>query len=230
MKKGREIWVISLGGSRIVPGENVDYKFLKDFKKLVDSHKTKKFVVVTGGGSVARTYIRAMRELHKGEKKQSLLGISVTRLNAFLMTKIFGKEANETLPLDMKDVKNMLGKNQVVFCGALRYREKNTSDGTAASLAAFLHSPFINLTNVSGLFDKNPKTHKNAKKIKQISWKGFNDMAKKIKFKAGQHFALDQNAAKTIMREKVPTYITGSVLDIDRIISGKKFDGSLICK
>jgi len=226
MKK--EVWVISLGGSRIVPGEKIDYKFLRDFKKLVDRHKSKKFVVITGGGAVAREYILGLRELHKSEKKQSLLGISVTRLNAFLMTEIFGKEANEILPKDMKDVKNMLKKNQVVFCGALRYREKNTSDGTAASLAAFLHASFINLTNVPGLFDKNPKTHKSAKLIKGISWKGFNDMARKIKFKAGQHFALDQNAAITIMKEKIPTFIVGSVEDIENIITNKKYAGSLI--
>ena len=41
----KDVWVISLGGSRIVP-DSVDEKFLVDFKKLLDSHRSKKFVVV----------------------------------------------------------------------------------------------------------------------------------------------------------------------------------------
>ena len=87
---GKEVWVISLGGSRIVPNE-VDYLFLEKFKTIIDNNPSKKFVVVTGGGSVARKYIKAMQKFHKNTKKQSSLGIAVTRLNALLMTNFFGK-------------------------------------------------------------------------------------------------------------------------------------------
>ncbi|MDO8517366.1 MAG: UMP kinase [Nanoarchaeota archaeon] len=223
----QKVWVISLGGSRIVPNE-VDYNFLKEFKEMIERHKSKKFVVVTGGGSTARRYIKSLQKLGQKTKNQSLIGIYVTKLNASLMTKIIGKEANETIPDNMHEVKNLLRKNQIVFCGALRYKEKNTSDGTAANLAAYLKTSFINLTNVRGIFDKNPKTNKNAKFIKYISWKNFYETANKMKFKAGQHYVLDQNASKIIMEHKIPTYITGSLNDIENIISGKKFKGSLI--
>ncbi len=43
------VWVISLGGSRIVR-DDVDEGFLLGFKRLLDSHRDKRFVVVTGGG------------------------------------------------------------------------------------------------------------------------------------------------------------------------------------
>ena len=49
----KDLWVISLGGSRIVP-DDVDDGFLLRFKRLLDSHGDKRFVVVTGGGSTAR--------------------------------------------------------------------------------------------------------------------------------------------------------------------------------
>jgi uridylate kinase len=224
----QKVWVISLGGSRIVP-DDVDYLFLKEFREMIERHPSKKFVVVTGGGSIARKYIFSLKKLGQKTKNQSMMGIYTTRLNASLMTKVVGKEANEKIPGNMKQVGNLLGKNQVVFCGALRYRNKNTTDSTAASLAAYLKSPFINLTNVRGIYDKNPKTNKNAKFIARISWKKFYEKSEKIKFRAGQHFVLDQNAAKSIMEHRIPTYITGSLKDIDNIISGKKFKGSLIC-
>ena len=58
MKK--ELVVISLGGSLIVP-EKVDVKFLKEFKKIIlKNTKKHKFVIVCGGGSIARKYIQAL--------------------------------------------------------------------------------------------------------------------------------------------------------------------------
>lgn len=220
--------MISLGGSRIVP-DDVDTKFLAKFKKLISSYPSHKFVGVTGGGSTARKYISALRKLGKTTKLQSISGIAITRLHAEFMAKFFGKSANESIPKGMKEVKNLLKKNQIVFCGGLRYKKNNTSDGTAAKLSAYLECPFINLTNVNGLYTSNPKTNKNAKFINKITWNNFEKITRKIKFEAGQHFVLDQSAAKVILKKKIPTYIVGSLGAIDKILKGKKdFGGTLI--
>jgi uridylate kinase len=223
----KDVWVISLGGSRIVP-DSVDDKFLLDFKKLLDSHKSKKFVVVTGGGSTARKYMSALRRLDKSTKKQSREGIAITRLHARFMSRFFGKGANEELPFSMKKVRSLLSKNHVVFCGALRQTGNQTSDGTAAKLAGYLNCSFINLTNIKGLYSSNPKTNKKAKFISKISWNDFYKMASRIKFSAGQHFVLDQTAAKEIKDKKITTYIVGSLKAIDDILKRKKFVGTVI--
>ena len=222
-----KVWVISLGGSRIVPGD-VDDKFLLKFKKMIDSYPSQKFVVVTGGGTTARKYISALRKLGKATKAQSMEGIAITRLHAGFMARYFGKSANEDIPLDMKNVKDLLEKNHVVFCGALRWKAKNTSDGTAAKLAGYLKCPFINLTNVQGLYSDDPMKNKKAKFIAKISWDKFLKLSKSVKFEAGQHFVLDQSAARTIKKEKIVTYIVGSLSAIDNIIRGKKFMGTVI--
>ncbi len=224
-----EKWVISLGGSRIIPKE-IDFKFLKKFKQLLYKFPEKKFIVVTGGGKTARVYMKALKELKKGDKEQSKTGIAITRLHAKFLMKIFGEKANHYLPKNMKKIKNLLLKNQVVFCGALKTKGKRTSDGTAADIASYFNCEFINFTNVEGLYTKNPKKYKSAKKIKKISWKDFYEITKKIKFKAGQHFVLDQDAAKKIKENKIPTYITNSLEEVDKIIQGKKFKGTLIIK
>ncbi len=223
-----EKWVISLGGSRIIP-EDVDDIFLKEFKKLIlTSKKSYKFIVVTGGGITARKYIEALQEMNKGIKKQSEMGIAITRFHANFLMRIFGKPANDELPFSIKRIKNLILKNKVVFCGALRDKKRQTTDATAAKIASSLNCSFINLTNVKGLYTDNPKTHLNVKFIKEITWKDFNNMTKKIKFKAGQHFVLDQAGAKVILKKKVPTYITNSLKDIKNIINNKKFSGTLI--
>lgn len=223
--------VISLGGSLIVP-EKVDFKFLKSFIKTLRKHYRKwKFVIVCGGGSIARKYIEVLKHEHKaGEKELSLAGIRVTRLNALLLMELFGKEANDSLPTTMKSVKNDLRKNNVVVCGALRYTEKSTSDGTAAKLAHFLGSEFINMTNVKGLYSANPFTNKKARFIPWESWKKFDERANNMKYHSGQHFVLDQKAATMIHNDKIKTYIIGqNVKNIDKILSKKKFIGTLIC-
>jgi len=128
----------------------------------------------------------------------------------------------------MKKIKDLLKKNQIIFCGGLRYRKNNTSDGTASLIAAYLKAPFINLTNIDGLYTSNPKDNPKAKQIPKITWKKFQSIASKIKFKAGQHFVLDQTAAKTIQKKKIPTYIVGSIAAINNILKGHKFRGTLI--
>ena len=90
-------------------------------------------------------------------------------------------------------------------------------------------SPFINLTNVSGLYDKNPKKYKDAKFIPCISWKDFHKMASKEKFKPGQHFILDQTASEIIMKGKVPTYLLGKDLrQLGAVLQDKDFKGTII--
>jgi len=221
------MWVISLGGSKLVPGA-VDDEFLERFKELFVSNPSHKFVVVTGGGATARTYISALKRLKRKSKSLALAGIAITRFHASFIARFLGKRANEDLPTSMKKVKDLLHGNQVVVTGALRYEPDSTSDGTSAKIAAYLECPFINLTNVNGLYTSNPHKNKNAKKIPRITWKKFDAIASKIKFSAGQHFVLDQAAAKIIMKKKVPTYIVGDVKNIEKIVRSKNFVGTLI--
>jgi uridylate kinase len=220
--------VISLGGSLIVP-EKINFKFLHKFKKTLRKHyKTHKFVVVCGGGVIARKYISALKKEGKSKKELSQAGIRATRENAQFMIQFFGKEANQTLPKNMAEIKSNLPRNNVVICGALRYDPKATSDSTTAKLAQYFDSDFINMTNVKGLYTSNPKKNPKAKFIPEISWKDFDKIVKKIKFKAGQNFVLDQTASAIISKNKIPTYIIGSNRSLNKILKGKKFVGTLI--
>ena len=227
MKK--EVKVLSLGGSLIVP-EKTDINFLKEFKKVLDKNSDKyKFIVVCGGGTVARKYISALKELGKDQTLQSFSGISATRMNARFMNYIFDINPGKGIPHTMRSVKKYIKSQRVVFCGALEYKPNQTSDSTAAQIALQFKSDFINLTNVSGLYDKNPKTNKKAKLIPKISWKELFKMATKETFKPGQHFIIDQTAAKIILKNQITTYILGKDLkQLDNLLKNKKFKGTTI--
>ena len=227
MKK--EVVVLSLGGSLIIP-DNVDIKFLRKFKKVILRNiKKYRFVIVCGGGGIARKYISALREEGLNKKLQSFSGISATRMNATFMKYFLNKHPESGIPHTTETLEKYLKKHGVVFCGALEYKQKQTSDSTAASLTRIFRSVFINLTNVPGLYNKNPKKYKNAKFIREISWKNFHKMASKNKYMPGQHFVLDQTASEIIMKNKIKTYILGKDLkQLENVLKGKKFRGTLV--
>lgn len=218
---------MSVGGSIIVPG-NVNFKFVRDFKKLISKIKTK-VVVVVGGGNTARIYINGLRSLGANDKTQSLFGIALTRFHAKYLAQYFGVQANRKVPHSIKEVKNLLRKDKVVFCGGLRYKPDQTSDSTAANLAKNLRAEFVNMTNVKGLYSKDPRKFKDAKFISKISFSDFYKMANKMKYKPGQHFVLDQHASEIIKKNKIKTVILGSNLkNFGNYLKGKRFIGTVI--
>lgn len=225
----KKMVVLSLGGSLIIPNE-IDITFLKEFKKIIlKNTKEYKFIIVCGGGSIARKYISALREIKINEKLQSLSGISATRMNARFMSYFFNNDQEKGIPHTMKILKKYIKKQDVIFCGALEYKPHQTSDSTAAEIAKNFKTFFINLTNVQGLHDKNPLEYKNARFIPKISWNDFDKMANKTKFKPGQHFVLDQTASKIILKNKIKTYILGKQLkEFDNLLNSKKFKGTII--
>ena len=214
--------VISLGGSIIIPNK-INYKFLEEFKKIILNNKKYKFIIVTGGGKTARTYIEAAKKEKLTEKELSILGIMATRMNAELVSEML--KIKTKLPLTHKDIKN----NKITVCGALGTRPGMTSDANSAELARDHKAKcFINMTNVSGLYTKDPNKYKEAKLIKNITFKEFNKKIKRIKYEAGQHFVLDQKASKIIKNNKITTYIIKGNNNLNNILNNKKFIGTTI--
>ena len=225
----KRVIVISLGGSLIIP-EKIDIKFLKKFKKVIQKNTERyKFIIVCGGGGVARKYISALKKLKISEKLQSLSGISATRMNARFMNYFFNNNPEQGIPHTINLLEKYIKEKDVVFCGALEYKPHQTSDATAVEIARHFKTIFINLTNVKGLYDKNPFEHKDAKFIPRISLKDFYKIANKTKYSPGQHSVLDQTASKIILKHKIPTYILGKNLkNLNNLLHGRKFTGTII--
>jgi len=215
--------VISLGGSMINPGK-INLKFLKALKEVIYQHsKENKIVIVTGGGKTARDYISALEGKTRLEK--DLIGIDCTRLNARLIASYLG--ANKTIPIKLKEVKPLLKKHRIVICGGLE--PGKTSDGTTAEIARDVKADIlINMTNVKGLFTKDPRKYKTAKFINRISHKAFKEELKRIKEKPGQHFVLDKVAADICRKDKRQIIILKGIKNLDNLLRNKKFEGTII--
>ncbi len=225
--------IFSFGGSVIVPGK-VNYSLLKKLKSFIlKISKKEKAVIVCGGGRIARDYIQALEKEGASAYDRCKIGIECTRLNALLVSLFLGKPASPKVPETTKEFLELFKKYKVVVTGGGLESAHigTTSDGTTAFLTALLREKeFINLTNVSGLYDKDPTKFRNAKLIRKISYKDFEKMMKKVKEKPGQHFILDSYATKVISQNKIKVAILNGrdLKNLESYLREGKFIGTLI--
>ena len=220
--------VLSLGGSIIVP-EEIDYSYLIKFRRFITTYaKREKVVIVCGGGHTARVYIRALDKARVDRKIAGLIGIRVTRLNAWLLIDIFNGRCAPTVAKSLEEVSRLLKTDSIVITGGLSYAHESSSDASAVQIANRLGSDFINITNVNGVYDKDPKI-KGARFIPHMSFDELYTRLKKTGFKPGQHGILDLYAGELIKKHKIRSYIVGKDLNnLKRLFYKKKFVGTII--
>ena len=88
--------VIALGGSIMYP-EAIDVLFLKKFRKFILNRlqKGSRFIIVVGGGHIARVYQEAAHKVSKiTDADKDWLGIDSTRINAHILRTIFNMIAD----------------------------------------------------------------------------------------------------------------------------------------
>lgn len=223
--------IISVGGSIIVP-EDVDYKFLAELRNVIAKISLKhKIVICTGGGSTARRYISVLKKAGATNYIQDTVGIDATRLNARLVATFLSTNAlircNTEVPKSLEEIKFLLKTHNVVVCGGLRPGQ--TSDGTTVEIAEYLDSPeMINLTNVKGLFTKDPKKHRDAKFIPRISHADFTKLMEKVKAKPGQHFVLDAVAEEIARKNCMKVVILKGASNLEGYVEAKGFEGTVV--
>ena len=209
--------------------DRINYKYLLKFKKLiVDYSKKERIIIVCGGGKTARDYIGPLQKLHLGNKLECYIGIRVTRLNAWLLINLFQGKSAPILAKSYKEVKYLLKRYNVIIIGGLGYQLDGTSDTSAVSLAKMLKSDFINITNVKGVYDKNPKFG-DAKFIPKMTFNQLYNLLSKVRFKPGQHTILDFESAKILKKNNIKTYVIGPNLkNLKKLLNKKKFTGTII--
>ena len=109
-----KVEVLSVGGSLLFKNGKVNYSYIQDLKKFLSSFKDRKFVLVIGGGTVARTYIDALEKLGANRDTMSRFGIGITRTNARLIANVLGKDSNiRDIPKTLRHVKGYLRKHKI---------------------------------------------------------------------------------------------------------------------
>lgn len=226
MKK--EVFVISLGGSLIVPGE-IDVKFLKNLRKLILDRikKGEKFILICGGGKTCRKYQAAARKVVALRPVDiDWLGIHATKLNAHLLRTIFFREAHQKIIYNPHEKINF--KEKILI--AAGWKPGCSTDYDAVVLAkTYGAKKILNLSNIDYVFDRDPSRFKNAKPLKEISWEKFKKLLPK-KWSPGLNSPFDPVASRFAQKSGLEVAIVNgkNIRSIGNYLGGKKFTGTKI--
>ena len=233
VKRGKRYFILSLGGSLIVPNGGIDTKFLKTFENFIRKKVAQgcHFFIVTGGGATARHYRDAGRAVL--EKKITIedldwLGLHSTRLNGHLIRTIFRDIAYQYLIKHYDMIDKKATDYPVVIC--VGWQPGWSTDYDAVLLAQDYDIPMvINMSDIKAVMDKDPNKYKDARPIKKMSW---NELLKitGTEWRPGLSSPFDPVAAKLAQKIGIKVIVCDgrNLRNLDNIVEGKEFEGTVI--
>ncbi|MDD3159501.1 MAG: UMP kinase, partial [Candidatus ainarchaeum sp.] len=221
-------FVISVGGSVFIQ-DVVNSQKIKNFCNLINEYTQNgfKFILVIGGGKTARNYQNVLRENGATNFELDSIGIMATKLNAMLFINGITNSSNQVLE-NIKDSKLFLEQNKTPIFGGII--EGCTTDADAALIAEYLGVNFVNLSNVNGVYDKDPNQNYDAILFKELSFFDMNFLLKEKEMIPGQNLFIDKHAASILTRSKIKSFfLDGNNLDNFRhFLNGEYFEGTTI--
>lgn len=233
MKKSYRTIIMSLGGSIMAP-DGINIEFLKQFRTFIlsfISNTAYRFVIVAGGGKIARNYQTAASEIvHVPNEDKDWLGIHTTRINAHLLRTIFrGKACPIVVDDPTKEYRNIdISKYPIIIASG--WRPGWSTDYVTVLLAKkFKTKTIINAGKFPYVYNKDFKKYPDAVPIKDITWKNYKKLIPST-WSPGLPSPIDPVAAK----EAKQSHMTAIIIQGDNLenmknaIEGKKFEGTII--
>ncbi|HEX7042592.1 MAG TPA: UMP kinase [Patescibacteria group bacterium] len=224
--------VMSIGGSLIVPNGGINTDFLKKLNTFIREqlakHPDRQFFLVIGGGSTARHYRDAGKDVIGKLTNEDLdwLGIHSTRLNAHLIRTIFHDIAH---PQIIEHYEMILKVEEPVVV-ASGWKPGWSTDYCAALLCEdYGVNTVINLSNIKQVYTADPRTNPDAKPIDHISWPEFRKLVGD-EWTPGLNAPFDPVASRKSQELGVKTIVmAGDDFDnIENYFEGKPFLGTVI--
>ena len=215
--------IISLGGSLIAPS-TPDSGFLDSFRKLI-SGRTERFAIICGGGATARNYQDAGRILGFSPEELDWIGIHATILNAALVKSLFPDSHDEIISDPTAPI---LTDKRIIICSG--WKPGFSTDLDAVKIAHNLGAQtVINLSNISHVFDKDPKKDDSAEKIERMSWKDYLKIVG-TSWTPGMNAPFDPIAAQEAQEHRIEAAIMDGkdISNLASFLDGKGFQGTLL--
>lgn len=206
--------ILSLGGSFI-------YNRTKDLSKLRDlvQNGEDSFVIVCGGGKLARDWINFGKLLNLNEDTLHRIGIKATQLNAFIIS-----EYLKGVHFDGDLHKPPIG--HLIVGGGFKPGDTTDIDAANAAIAVGAEVVF-NMSKEDGVYDKDPEKFPKAKLMKNLSFDQLYGLTGNTRT-PGMNFIFDPEAAKLCESHGIKVVVTSTFGDIKRYFKGQKLAGTII--
>ncbi len=228
LELGRVV-VVALGGSIMFP-DGINSVFLKKFNTFIRGHvkSGRKFVLVSGGGHLARMYQHAALAVRSKitNTDKDWLGIHATRSNAQLLRTIFEDVADPVVI----DSQQKIGRLRYPVTVASGWRPGWSTDYIACVLADRLGAGYAVIAGKPAfVYDKDPSKHKNAKAFERLFWKDYRKLIPG-KWSPGFSSPVDPVAARYCQRQGVGAIVVDGkdLRNLHNLLCGKDFVGTVL--
>ncbi len=216
MKK--EKIVLKIGGSLLFENENkINSKKIIELCNIIKNIQNyETIIVIIGGGTIAREYIRFIRSITRNESLSDIIGINVSRINAQMMISCLEGQAFPSVPKSIEQLSLAVLSGKIIIMGGLQPGQSTTS--VALEVAEFINAKeVIILTNVDGIYDKDPIKDKNAKKYDNLNYNELRNLiieeSDHNQAAAGEYRIFDAVSLQILKRSNI-TVLIGSGIDL----------------
>lgn len=228
--------IVALGGSLLRPEEEGHRQTWFGLLRQLAVHLEGTGVhlgLVIGGGLPARQGISLAKPFVADERALDQIGIAATRINATIIQQVFldiGINVAKSIPQDCQSAAELLKTHNVVVMGGTV--PGHTTDAVAIELAVATNArQCIIATNVSHVYDKDPRSNDDAKALTHLTLDELADICGVgTPLVAGASTVVDPIAVARAIDAK----LTIAVLDgrdlnlLDLALDGKEFTGTII--
>ncbi len=208
--------VIKIGGSLLfTENKKIDKEKIQNFCRIFKNVKySGSHVIVCGGGKIAREYINAVRSFHGNEALCDTFGIDLSRINSKLIISSFQDFAYPLVPKSIDELSTALLFGKIIVMGGLQPGQSTTS--VALEVAEFIGAEeLVILTDVEGIYDKDPKKFDNAKLLRSLTYAELQEIIIKssgdTQATAGEYRIFDAVSLQILKRSRIKI----------RVMSGK---------
>jgi len=230
--------IIKLGGAVISHSNKlIDYNYLREFRDLLRENIAlgKRFVIAVGGGQTMRNYMEHAIQQGNVTSESDLhwIGTAVNTLHAYMVKAFLGNEICEENVWKFTDrliMADLPFNKPVQVVGG--FEAGRSGDWVALEVAKALNTKtIIDLKNVDGVFDSDPKVNQKAKMFNKLTWEKYlTIIGNPTEHKPGGNMPVDPIAAREA-KEYGATYYIIKATDFDsleRAINNQEFKGSII--
>ena len=225
--------VIKIGGSLLFTEDNeIDSTKIQNFGRIfLKTRYAGNRIIVCGGGKFARKYINAVRTFQKNEALCDTFGIDLSRINAKLLISAFQDLAYPIVPKSIEELSTAVLFGKFVIMGGLQPGQSTTS--VALEVAEFSKADeLVILTDVEGIYDKDPKRFDDAKLLKNLTYHELQEIiitsTGNKQAAAGEYRIFDAVSLQILKRSKLNIRIMSgkNLKDFEKYWNGEK---DIIC-